>query len=100
MAIRFQRTALVAGVKGQEAMAFAADVSKYVTETLGLPTTWGLQVGGTFATLHWFSEYADMAELEAALLKITTDSGYQDVLAKAKDLFVEGSTEDSIIYMM
>ena len=77
MAIRFQRTALVAGVKGQEAMAFAADVSKYVTETLGLPTTWGLQVGGTFATLHWFSEYADMAELEAALLKITTDSGYQ-----------------------
>jgi len=100
MAIRFQRTALVAGVKGQEAMAFAADVSKYVTETLGLPTTWGLQVGGTFATLHWFSEYADMAELEAALLKITTDSGYQDVLAKAKDLFVEGRTEDSIIYMM
>ena len=65
MAIRFQRTALVAGVKGQEAMAFAADVSKYVTETLGLPTTWGLQVGGTFATLHWFSEYADMAELES-----------------------------------
>jgi hypothetical protein len=59
-----------------------------------------LQVGGTFATLHWFSEYADMAELEAALLKITTDSGYQDVLAKAKDLFVEGRTEDSIIYMM
>ena len=100
MAIRFQRTALVAGVKGQEAMAFAADVSKYVTETLGLPTTWGLQVGGTFATLHWFSEYADMAELEAALLKITTDSGYLDVLAKAKDLFVEGRTEDSIIYMM
>ena len=100
MAVRFQRTALVAGVKGQEAMAFAADVSKYVTETLGLPTTWGLQVGGTFATLHWFSEYADMAELEAALLKITTDSGYLDVLAKAKDLFVEGRTEDSIIYMM
>jgi len=100
MAIRFQRTALVAGVKGQEAMTFAADVSKYVTETLGLPTTWGLQVGGTFATLHWFSEYADMAELEAALLKITTDSGYLDVLAKAKDLFVEGRTEDSIIYMM
>ena len=41
-----------------------------------------------------------MAELEAALLKITTDSGYQDVLAKAKDLFVEGRTQDSIIYMM
>jgi hypothetical protein len=100
MAIRFQRTAVVAGVQGQEAMAFAADVSKYVTETLGLPTTWGLQVGGTFATLHWFSEYADMAELEAALLKITTDSGYLDVLAKAKDLFVEGRTVDSIIYMM
>jgi hypothetical protein len=100
MAIRFHRTALVAGPKGQEAVAFAAEISEYVTETLGMPTTWGMQVGGPFATLHWFTDYANMAELEAALLKVTADAGYNDVLAKAKDLFVEGRSEDTIIYMM
>lgn len=100
MAIRFHRTAVVAGAKNQEASAFAAEISKYVTETLGMPTTWGLQVGGTLATLHWFTDFADMAELEAGLGKTITDAGYMEALAKAEDLFVEGRTEDSIIYMM
>jgi hypothetical protein len=100
MAVRFQRTAIVTGAKSQEAAAFAAEISKYVTETMGIPTTWGIQVGGTLATLHWFSDFADMADLEAGLVKTMTDAGYVDTLAKAEELFVEASTEDVIIYMM
>ena len=100
MAIRFQRTAIVAGAKTQEAVTFAGEISKYATETLGIPTTWGLQVGGTLATLHWFSDFADMADLEAGLVKTLTDTGYMDATAKVADLFIEGRTEDSIIYMM
>jgi len=30
----------------------------------------------------------------------TPDSGTIAILAKAEDLFVEGSTEDTVIYMM
>ena len=100
MAIRFHRTALVAGVKGQEASAFAAEVSQYVTETLGMPTAWGMQVGSTFGTVHWFTDYENMTEFEAGLVKTLTDAGYIEILAKAEDLFIEGRTEDSIIYMM
>ena len=100
MAIRFHRTALIAGAKDQEAAAFAAEVSEYVTETLGMPTAWGLQVGGTYGRVHWFTDYANMAELEAGLVKTIADAGFQALLAKAKDLFIEGRTEDSIIYMM
>jgi hypothetical protein len=100
MAIRFHRTAVVAGSKNQEASAFAAEICKYTTETLGMPTAWGLQVGGTLATLHWFTDFADMTELEAGLAKTLTDAGYTEALANAADLFVEGRTEDSIIYMM
>lgn len=100
MAIRFHRTALVAGAKNQEASAFAAEISTYTTETLGMPTTWGLQVGGTLATLHWFTDFADMSALEAGLGKTLTDPGYMEALAKAADLFIAGRTEDSIIYMM
>ena len=100
MAIRFIRASLVAGVKGQEAGAFAAEISKYVTESLAIPTAWGMQVGGTYGRVLWFSDYANMAELEAGLIKTLTDPGYLGILAKAEGLFVEGATEDSIIYMM
>jgi hypothetical protein len=100
MAIRFHRTSLIAEVKGQEAAAFAAEISKYLTETMGIPTTWGMQVGGTYGVVHWFAEYANMAEMEVGLGKTLTDPGYLALLAKAGDLFVEASTEDSIIYMM
>ena len=100
MAIRFQRTAVVAGAKNQDAVSFAAEISTYATENLGIPTSWGLQVGGTLATLHWFSDFADMTELEAGLVKTLTDAGYTEALAKAEDFFIEGRTEDTIIYMM
>lgn len=100
MAIRFHRTALVTGVKGQEAAAFATEICAYSTETLGIHTTWGLQVGGTYGTMHWFSDFADMAGFDDAVVKTLTDPGYNAIMAKAEDLFVEGTTEDEIIYMM
>ena len=100
MAIRFHRTALVAGANTQEAAAFAAEISQYVTQTLGMPTTWGMQVGGTLGKVHWFTDYQNMTELEGGVVKTLTDDGYVALLAKAKDLFMEGRTEDAVIYMM
>jgi hypothetical protein len=99
MAIRFNRTALVAGVKGQEAAAFAAEISKYVTDR-GMPTSWGMQAGGTYGTMHWFTDYPDMAAFEAGMVMTLTDPGYLAILAKAEGLFVEGSSNDTIIYLM
>jgi hypothetical protein len=100
MAIRFQRTSLVAGVKGQEAGAFAAEMCEYVTQAWGIPLHWGMQVGGANGMIHWFMDYEDMAAFEAGVLRSLTDPGYLAVLAKAEGLFVEGSTKDTIIYMM
>jgi hypothetical protein len=99
MAIRFHRTSLVAGAKGQEAAAFAAEVSKYVTDK-GMPTAWGLQAGGAYGTMHWFTDYPDMTAFEAGMVMTISDPGYLAILAKADGLFVEGTTEDTIIYMM
>jgi hypothetical protein len=100
MAIRFNRTALVAGVKGQEAGAFAAEMCEYVTQAWGIPLEWGMQVGGTNGMIHWFMDYEDMAAFEAGVVRSMTDPGYLAVLAKAEGLFIEGSTKDTIIYMM
>jgi hypothetical protein len=100
MAIRFIRTSLVAGVQGQEAGAFAAEMCEYVTQTWGITLEWGMQVGGPNGTIHWFMDYEDMAAFEAGVLRSLTDPGYLAILAKAEDLFIEGSTKDTIIYMM
>ncbi len=50
--------------------------------------------------MHWFTDYATMAAFEAGMVKTLTDPGYLAVLAKAEGLFIEGSTKDTIIYMM
>ena len=100
MTIRYHRTGLVAGVKGQEAGALAAEITEYLTKNLGMPTTWGWQFGGPFGAMHWFTDYADMAALEVGLIKTTTDPGYLAILAKADGLFLEGHTEDTVIYLM
>ena len=51
-----------------------------------------MQVGGAYGTMHWFTDYADMAAFEAGVVKSLTDPGYLAVLAKAEGLFVEGTT--------
>jgi hypothetical protein len=100
MAIRFHRTGLIATGKGPEVAAFAAEVSAYVTETFGAPTVWGMQVGGTFGTVHWFTEYADMTEFGAVGARTLTDPGYLALMAKGAGLFVQGSLEDAIIWLV
>jgi hypothetical protein len=100
MAIRFHRTGLIATGKGPEVAAFAAEVSAYVTETFGAPTVWGMQVGGTYGTVHWFTEYADMTEFGAVGARTLTDPGYLALMAKGAGLFVQGSLEDAIIWLV
>lgn len=100
MAIRFHRTALVAGNKGQEAGAVAAEVSEYVTQNWGSPSTWGMGLGGTYGTVHWFTDYEDMAAFEQAVLRSVTDPGYLAIVAKAEGLFIEGRMEDTIVWLM
>lgn len=100
MTIRLDRTGLVAGHRNPEAATWAAEMSTYLTEKLGMPTTWGVEVGGPVGTIHWYVDFANMAELEAGLGKSMTDAGYIELIARAADLFIEGRTEDSIIAIM
>ena len=39
-------------------------------------------------------------ETVSVATKTRTDPGYLAIMAKAEELFVEGTTEDSVIYMM
>lgn len=100
MGVRLDRTAVVDRGKANEAMKFAAAVSSYIEDNWGIPMTWGMEVGGTFGTVHWFADYTDMAQLEETLGRTMTDEGYQKLLEDAADLFVVGETSDTIVYTM
>ncbi len=100
MGVRLNRTAVVDRGKADEAMQFAATVTDYIRENWGISITWGVEVGGTFGKVHWFSDYTDMAHLEQTLGMTMSDEGYRQLLADANDLFVTGETTDTLVYTM
>jgi len=99
MAVRFVRTAVVAPGKGQEAAAFAGKMSGYLTD-LGMDSHWGMEVGGTYGTIVWFSDFPDMAALETSNGKLLADAGYNDLVKSAASLFNAGSGRDRIFMLM
>ncbi|HSF86218.1 MAG TPA: hypothetical protein VLG28_11275 [Acidimicrobiia bacterium] len=99
MGLRFMRKAHVARGKGDEAMAFAAEISAHWKETYGTELTWGFEVGGEWGTLYWFSDHDSMANLEAEMMASMANEETGKRLAEGADLF-EGRTEDRLIMTM
>ena len=99
MGVRHTRTGTIERGKRDDALAFAATISQYWEENFGVAVTWGAQVGGTLGTVHWHSDYEDMAHLERALGFAMTDQGYLKLVDDANELFA-GPPEDTIIYTM
>lgn len=99
MGVRFDRAAVIDRGKRDEALEFAATVSEYVGENFGVTVTWGLQMGGTLGTIHWYSDYASLAEFEGLLARTMTDAGYLKLLDEAQDLFAD-PPEDTLVYTM
>lgn len=100
MGVRFERTALVAPGKREDAMQFAGAIAGYVGETFGTELTWGIEVGGAFGRIHWYADYANMAELEIDFGRTMSDEGYLKLVDDAEDVFLPGRTEDKIVYTM
>ena len=99
MGIRFTRIAQIERGKQGEALDFAGKISEYWEEKFGTPVTWGLQVGGELGTVHWHSDYENMAHVEQALGFSMTDDGYRKLVNDANDLFA-GPPHDTLIYTM
>jgi hypothetical protein len=91
MRVRFQRTAVALPGKGPAATAFAAQIAQYTTEALGIPTTWGVFVGDTYGKYCWFSDYADLAEIEAGIQRTMADERYNELVNDGEQLFLAGA---------
>lgn len=99
MGVRFTRTGLIERGRRDEALEFAATISAYFEETYGVGVTWGLEIGGTVGTLHWYSDYESLAHLEEVFGRTMTDTVYKKMLDEAVDLFSE-APEDTIVVTM
>jgi hypothetical protein len=100
MTVRHVRSALAKPGKGPEAAAFAGRVCQYLAG-MGIEVQWGMEVGGEFSTIVWFSDTDDMATVEAQLGKMMADTGYNELVnGAAADLFVPGKVRDRLFMLM
>ena len=100
MGVRLNRTAVIDRGKGNEAMAFAAEVTAYIQDNWGIDIIWGVEIGGTWGKVHWFSDYDNMGHLEEVFGRTMTDEGYRSLLEKSADVFIPDATQDTLVYTM
>ncbi len=95
--VRWMRTGQASGLKAREAMQWAKEVVEYVNTKHGGHLSVYYDAFGEYATIRWFVDEESLAVLEQKLGQLMTDQGYWQLVAKAKDLFIEGSIKDTVM---
>ncbi len=90
--IRWTRTAQIAQGKRQEAIQWAKDTREYTKTKFegGADVKIFLETLGDYGIICWMAEFENLATLEVAGQVLDEDSGYQERLNVASDLFLPG----------
>ena len=94
--VRWMRTARAKATKVPQAIQWAKEITEYVNAKHGAQTSVYVDSFGDHPTIRWFADVESLAVLEQKFGQIMTDQGYWQVIAKAADLFIEGSIEDTV----
>ncbi|PQP35360.1 hypothetical protein C6A37_02845 [Desulfobacteraceae bacterium SEEP-SAG9] len=91
--IRWTRTAQIARGKHQEAIQWAKDTREYTKTKFegGADVKIFLETLGDFGVICWMVDFENLAMLELASQVLDEDSGYQERLQAASELFMEGT---------
>jgi hypothetical protein len=84
-------TAVAAGGKQADVLAWGVETTKHVTAVTGVPVAFCADLYGTIGQMTWIALYPDMAILDKAQEVLAGDADYAKRLSKAGDLFVPGS---------
>jgi len=93
--IRTRRTAAVAGLL-PDALAFAKKIADYIEANHKVKITVAVPVAGKLARVAWIAEHRDLAEYEARMNALATDTKYLDLVRSGISNWVPGSVEDEI----
>ena len=89
-------TAVVAGGKYAEAMAWGVDMAVHSENVTGYPVGFHMDDFGTFGSVAWVSAAPDLAAIDVAADKLNADSSYLEKLGAVGDLFVPASGHRSM----
>ena len=94
--IRWQRSIRSSGARSLEAVQWAKEVTDYVNSK---QPNYKLQVFssrfGDVNMLVWQVDFEDLVALDKYQQSFNTDQGYWELIKKATDLFLEGTTYDT-----
>ena len=98
--IRFTRTAVTAQGQSAQAMEFAAKVTQLVNERYpDAGVRWGMEVGGTAGTIHWFMDLPDLLTVEQMFTGLLSDPEYLSLVDSSGAAFLPGA-KDSMVAML
>ena len=94
--IRFVRSACVAPGKFGDALAFARQISEFVSKHYGVKLEIMLPVGGNPQRIAWRAEYSNLGAMDEFQSKLLVDSKFIELSSKGGANFVAGSMNDVI----
>jgi hypothetical protein len=94
--IAFYRTAAIAPGKLASTLAFAKEVAAYITTKTGTEVSVAMPVGGNPNRVGWSTRHESLADFDSVMMTLMSDPAYVEMVAKAADNFIAGSSHDEI----
>ncbi len=95
--IRWTRCARIKYGHFMQGVQWAKEVEDFVNKKYKLPVSVYMDSFGQFATVHWFCDYKDLAELEKLAGPILADKEYQKLVNKGTEFLVPDSAVDTVM---
>jgi hypothetical protein len=99
--IRWTRTARTAQGKHQETIQWAKDTREYTKTKFegGADVKIFVEMLGDYGVICWMVDFENLATLELVGKVLDEDSGYQERLQAASDLFLPGTVDKVYSYV-
>jgi len=96
--IRFQRSGKVKNGKLLDGIQFAKEIAEYIhSQHPVVSVQVYMEQFGNFGTIHWHTDYKDLATLESVTTKLLADQKYLAIASKGIEFFIDGGFHDCLI---
>ena len=95
--VRWTRSAKVVLGKFPQAMQWAKEITEFANKKYKTQMGVYLDIFGEAGTIRWVNDYADLGAFEKVRNQLLADQEYWKKLNQSAELFVQGSTFDTVM---
>lgn len=97
--VRFQRAVRISRGKVPEALKHSHELIEYINTKTPRPTKFQLFMErfGAPGTIYFVADYESLAGLESHQRELLSDEEYWAIVRRGADLFIDGSTKDTLM---